>query len=116
VVCVEHNLATLGFRDRSGAAARVAPHRRRRRSGCVANASNPERRDAETGSGDEGEELEPLELDPKVIVARGQGRQGWLREARRQLDGRRPSSARSIELGVVIGAMEVTLGGCRARV
>ena len=27
-----------------------------------------------------------LELDPEVIVARVQGRQGWLREARRQLD------------------------------
>ena len=30
-----------------------------------------------------------VELDPEKIVARVQGRQGWLREARRQLDEHR---------------------------
>ena len=30
-----------------------------------------------------------IELDPEVIVARAQGRKGWLREARHQLDEHR---------------------------
>ena len=35
-------------------------------------------------------------LDPEVIVARVQGRQGWLREARRQLDTRREQDPRPV--------------------
>jgi transposase len=34
-----------------------------------------------------------LELDPEVIVARGQGREGWLREASHQVDEHRRSQA-----------------------
>ena len=34
-----------------------------------------------------------LELDPEVIVPRGQGRDGWLREASHQLDEHRRSQA-----------------------
>jgi hypothetical protein len=37
-----------------------------------------------------------IELDPAVIVARVQGRQGWLREARRQLDSQREQDSRPI--------------------
>ena len=37
-----------------------------------------------------------LELDPEVIVARVQGRQGWLREAGRQLDTRREQDPRPV--------------------
>ena len=37
-----------------------------------------------------------LELDPEVIVARVQGRQGWLREAKRQLDTRREQEPRPV--------------------
>jgi transposase len=37
-----------------------------------------------------------LELDPNVIVDRTQGRKGWLREARRQLDTRREQDPRPI--------------------
>ena len=33
--------------------------------------------------------VEPLALDAEQIVARGQGREGWVREARRQLEARR---------------------------
>jgi transposase len=46
---------------------------------------------------DEGRELGTgIELDPAVIVARTQGRQGWLREARRQLDSQREKDPRPI--------------------
>jgi hypothetical protein len=46
---------------------------------------------------DEGPDLETgIELDPDVIVARIQGRKGWLREARRQLDTRREQDPRPI--------------------
>ena len=48
---------------------------------------------------DDSEELPgagSLELDPEVIVARVQGRQGWLREARRQLDTRREQDPRPV--------------------
>jgi hypothetical protein len=58
-----------------------------------------EARGDEEGSGAEGEELadlEALELDPEVIVARVQGRQGWLREARRQLEDRRGQESRAV--------------------
>jgi hypothetical protein len=37
-----------------------------------------------------------LQLDPEVIVARVQGREGWLREASRQLDRRRGLEAKPI--------------------
>jgi transposase len=37
-----------------------------------------------------------LGLDPEVIVARVQGRQGWLREAKRQLDSRREQDPRPV--------------------
>jgi transposase len=37
-----------------------------------------------------------LELDPAVIVARVQGREGWLREAKRQLDVRRQQHPRPV--------------------
>jgi transposase len=37
-----------------------------------------------------------IELDPDVIVARTQGREGWLREARHQLDEHRRREARPI--------------------
>jgi transposase len=37
-----------------------------------------------------------IELDPAVIVARVQGREGWLREARRQLDQHRQREAKPI--------------------
>jgi transposase len=37
-----------------------------------------------------------VELDPQVIVARGEGREGWLREARRQLDEHRRRQAKPI--------------------
>ncbi len=37
-----------------------------------------------------------IELDPELIVARTQGRKGWLREARRQLDSRREQDPRPI--------------------
>ncbi len=40
-------------------------------------------------NGDPEPERPPLELDPAVIVTRIQGRQGWLREAKRQLDAHR---------------------------
>ena len=36
------------------------------------------------------------ELDPELIVARTQGRQGWLREAKRQLDSRREQDPRPV--------------------
>ena len=54
-----------------------------------------ERRAAQDSDADEpsGPESEPaaeaLELDAELIVARGQGREGWVREARRQLEARR---------------------------
>jgi hypothetical protein len=38
-----------------------------------------------------------IELDPEVIVARAEGREGWLREARRQLDEHRRREAKPIE-------------------
>jgi transposase len=51
-------------------------------------------------AGDRGEGngpvAESLELDPAVIVARVQGRQGWLREAKRQLDTRRQQDPRPV--------------------
>jgi transposase len=37
-----------------------------------------------------------VDLDAEVIVARVQGRQGWLREARRQLDSRREQQPRPV--------------------
>jgi len=37
-----------------------------------------------------------VELDPDVIVARTQGPEGWLREARHQLDEHRRREARPI--------------------
>ena len=37
-----------------------------------------------------------LVLDPEVIVARMQGRQGWVREARRQLEEHRRLQAQPI--------------------
>ena len=47
-------------------------------------------RDADEPSGPESEPAaEALELDAELIVARGQGREGWVREARRQLEARR---------------------------
>ncbi len=47
-------------------------------------------RDAGESSGPEPESAaEALELDAELIVARGQGRDGWVREARRQLEQRR---------------------------
>jgi len=49
-----------------------------------ANAST----DAETAAGEESPAVK-LELDPEAIVARAQGRDGWLREARHQLDEHR---------------------------
>jgi hypothetical protein len=46
--------------------------------------------DADQPSGPEPEPAgEPLEFDAEQIVARTQGRQGWVREARRQLEQRR---------------------------
>jgi hypothetical protein len=49
-----------------------------------------ERRAAQDRDADEGSGPEPaadsLELDAEQIVARGQGREGWVREARRQLE------------------------------
>jgi len=37
-----------------------------------------------------------VELDPEVVVPRGEGRDGWLREARRQLDEHRRAEAKPI--------------------
>ena len=54
---------------------------------------------ADPDPGDGSEELVgagSLDLDPEVIVARVQGRQGWLREARRQLDTRRVQDPRPV--------------------
>ena len=51
------------------------------------------------GNDDPAEEQDPgtgVELDPEVIVARVQGRQGWLREAKRQLDHRREQESRPV--------------------
>ena len=44
--------------------------------------------DSETAAGEESPAVK-LELDPEAIVARVQGRDGWLREARHQLDEHR---------------------------
>jgi transposase len=53
-----------------------------------------------TGEEESGVETETgsasLEFDPEVIVARVQGRQGWLREARRQLDVRREQNSQPV--------------------
>src|SRR3954452_21757111 len=49
-----------------------------------ANAST----DAETAAGEESPAVK-LELDPEAIIARAQGRDGWLREGRHQLDEQR---------------------------
>jgi transposase len=59
---------------------------REQRSKCAASEDPAEDRDLETS----------FELDPEVIVARVQGRQGWLREAKRQLDIRREQQPRPV--------------------
>ena len=46
--------------------------------------------------GEEPPEPVSLELDPALIVARVQGRQGWLREAKRQLDHSREQDPRPV--------------------
>jgi transposase len=60
--------------------------RGQRSNGACADRAEEEDRDLEAG----------LELDPEVIVARVQGRQGWSREAKRQLDTRREQQPRPI--------------------
>jgi transposase len=47
-------------------------------------------------NGDPEPERPPLELDPALIVTRIQGRQGWLREAKRQLDAHRQERSESV--------------------
>ena len=59
---------------------------RGQRTECAASGDPAGDRDLDTG----------FELDPEVIVARVQGRQGWLREARRQLDIRREQQPRPV--------------------
>jgi transposase len=59
---------------------------REQQSTCAGNDDPAEEQDRGTG----------LELDPEVIVARVQGRQGWLREAKRQLDHRREQESRPV--------------------
>ena len=51
---------------------------------------------SETGTGTDTESAVGLRLDPEVIVARVQGREGWLREASRQLDRHRGLEAKPI--------------------
>ncbi|MGZ6576584.1 MAG: transposase [Solirubrobacteraceae bacterium] len=60
--------------------------KREQQSNCAAGGDRVEEEDLGTG----------LELDPEVIVARVQGRQGWSREARRQLDSRREQDPRPV--------------------
>jgi transposase len=56
-----------------------------------------DREDAQSEATGEVEEAEPkIELDSDVIVARTQGREGWLREARHQLDEHRRREAKPI--------------------
>ena len=55
------------------------------------------REDAQSEVAGEQEAVEvKIELDPDVIVARTQGREGWLREARHQLDEHRRGEAKPI--------------------
>ena len=58
-----------------------------------------EKESAKTEAGGEAEAEDPgveIELDSEVIVARREGRDGWLREARRQLDAHRRHEAKPI--------------------
>ena len=61
---------------------------REQQSNCAADEDRGDEEDQDLGTG--------LELDPEVIVARVQGRQGWLREAKRQLDHRREQDPRPV--------------------
>jgi transposase len=54
------------------------------------------RQDAEADAPDAQSRGVTLELDPEVIVARMQGREGWVREARHQLDEHRRVAAHPI--------------------
>ncbi len=65
----------------------------------AANREQPQGSIADRDPGDGSEEpvgAGSLELDPEGIVARVQGRQGWPREARRQLDTRREQDSRPV--------------------
>jgi transposase len=61
---------------------------RDRQSNCAADEDRGDEDDQDLGAG--------IELDPEVIVARVQGRQGWSREAKRQLDSRREEQPRPV--------------------
>jgi transposase len=61
---------------------------REQQSDCAAGEDRGDQDDQDLGAG--------LDLDPEVIVARVQGRQGWSREAKRQLDSRREQQPRPV--------------------
>ena len=69
----------------------MAEAKQRLESGREENDAPKTEADAESETSDV-----KIELDPEVIVARTQGREGWLREARHQLDEHRRAEARPI--------------------
>jgi transposase len=76
-------------------------HLRTREGRRAALAEAKRKLERESGSGctqgeAAGEAAVKIELDPDVIVARTQGREGWLREARHQLNEHRRREARPI--------------------
>jgi transposase len=75
------------------------PEQSRAREGRrAALAEAKQKLEGDRGQGSEAAQREAfkIELDPAVIVARTQGREGWLREGRRQLDEHRRREAKPI--------------------
>ncbi len=87
------------LRTSEGRRAALKEAKRRLERERAANREQPQGSIADRDPGDGSEEpvgAGSLELDPEVIVARVQGRQGWPREARRQLDTRREQESRPV--------------------